>query len=103
VNVQSKEMLGGHSRVEAFHKVCGFKQIKWENGIESMKEIEWAKPSGVAGNDFVGKEGMCQVRVYSGRGSGQVRTKTDEGRGQRFGQRLARARVATDWIQRQGQ
>jgi len=45
----------------------------------------------------------CQVRVYSGRGSGQVRTKTDEGRGQRFGQRLARAGVATDWIQRQGQ
>jgi len=45
----------------------------------------------------------CQVQVYSGRGSGQVRTKTDEGRGQRFGQRLARAGVATDWIQRQGQ
>ena len=45
----------------------------------------------------------CQVRVYSGRGSGQVRTKTDEGRGQRFGQRLARAGVATDWIQQQGQ
>jgi len=29
--------------------------------------------------------------------------KTDEGRGQRFGQRLAQAGVATDWIQRQGQ
>jgi len=29
--------------------------------------------------------------------------KTDEGRGQRFGQRLARAGVATNWIQRQGQ
>ena len=28
--------------------------------------------------------------------------KTDEGRGQRFGQRLARAGVVTDWIQRQG-
>ena len=27
----------------------------------------------------------------------------DEGRGQRFGQRLAWAGVATDWIQRQGQ
>jgi len=45
----------------------------------------------------------CQVRVYSGRGSGQVRTKTDEGRGQRFGQRLVQDGVATDWIQRQGQ
>jgi len=29
--------------------------------------------------------------------------KTEEGRGQRFGQRLAQAGVATDWIQRQGQ
>jgi len=27
----------------------------------------------------------------------------DEGRGQRFGQRLAQAGVVTDWIQRQGQ
>jgi len=42
---------------------------------------------------------FCQVRVYSGKGSGQVWMKTDEGRGQRFGQRLARAGVATNWIQ----
>jgi len=41
--------------------VCGFKQIEWENGIESMKEIEWAKPSRAAGNDFVGKEGMMDL------------------------------------------
>jgi len=41
----------------------------------------------------------CQVQVYSGRGSGQVQTKTDEGRSQRFGQRLAWAGVVTDWIQ----
>jgi len=47
--------------------------------------------------------GACQVRVYSSRGSSQVQTKTDEGRGQRFGQRLAWAGVATDWIQQQGQ
>jgi len=26
----------------------------------------------------------CQVRVYSGRGSGQVRTEMDEGEGQRL-------------------
>jgi len=26
----------------------------------------------------------CQVQVYSGRGSGQVRTETDEGEGQRL-------------------
>jgi len=45
------------------------------------------------------KRGVCQVRVYSGRGSSQVQTKTDESRGQRFGQRLAQAGVATDWIQ----
>jgi len=49
------------------------------------------------------KQYLCQVRVYSGRGSSQVRMKTDKGRGQRFGQRLAQAGVATDWIQRQGQ
>jgi len=46
--------------------------------------------------------GRCQVQVYSGRGSSQVWMKTDKGRGQRFGQRLAQAVVATDWIQRQG-
>jgi len=45
----------------------------------------------------------CQVQVYSGRGSSQVQMKTDEGRGQSFGQRLAQAGVATDWIQQQGQ
>jgi len=35
----------------------------------------------------------CQVRVYSGRGSGQVRTKADEGEGQRAGQEISPARV----------
>ena len=37
--------------------------------------------------------GMCQVRVYSGRGSGQVRTKADEGREQRAGQEVSPAGV----------
>jgi len=32
----------------------------------------------------------CQVRVYSGRGSGQVRTKADEGGGQRLDKGLVR-------------
>jgi len=41
----------------------------------------------------------CQVRVYSGRGSGQVRTKANEGEGQRAGQGISPARVETDWIQ----
>jgi len=45
---------------------------------------------------------LCQVRVYSGRGSGQVRTKADEGEGQRAGQGISPAGVETDWIQRQG-
>jgi len=57
---------------------------------------------GSAGSEIPYSElevGDCQVRVYSGRGSSQVRMKTDEGRGQRFGQRLAWAGVATDWIQ----
>jgi len=36
---------------------------------------------------------MCQVRVYSGRGSGQVRTKVDEGREQRAGQGISPAGV----------
>jgi len=35
----------------------------------------------------------CQVRVYSGRGSGQVRTKTDEGQGQGAGQGVSPAGV----------
>jgi len=44
----------------------------------------------------------CQVRVYSSRGSGQVRMETDEGEGQRAGQGISLAGVETDWIQRQG-
>ena len=43
--------------------------------------------------------GHCQVRVYSGRGSGQVRTEMDEGEGQRAGQGISPAGVETDWIQ----
>jgi len=35
----------------------------------------------------------CQVRVYSGRGSGQVRTKADEGREQGAGQGVSPAGV----------
>jgi len=35
----------------------------------------------------------CQVRVYSGKGSGQVRTETDEGREQRAGQEVSPAGV----------
>ena len=38
-------------------------------------------------------DGDCQVRVYSGKGSGQVRTETDEGREQRAGQEVSPARV----------
>jgi len=36
---------------------------------------------------------ICQVQVYSGRGSSQVRTKTDEGGGQRAGQEISPAGV----------
>jgi len=36
---------------------------------------------------------VCQVRVYFGRGSGQVRTKADEGQGQGAGQEVSPARV----------
>jgi len=32
----------------------------------------------------------CQVWVYSGKGSGQVRTETDEGEGQRLDKGLVR-------------
>ena len=35
----------------------------------------------------------CQVRIYSGKGSGQVRTETDEGREQRAGQEVSPAEV----------
>jgi len=37
--------------------------------------------------------GECQVRVYSGRGSGQVRTKADKGQGQGAGQGVSPAGV----------
>jgi len=30
------------------------------------------------------EKGSCQVRVHSGRGSGQVQAETDEGEGQRL-------------------
>jgi len=36
---------------------------------------------------------FCQVRVYSGRGSGQVRMKADEGQEQRAGQEVSLAEV----------
>jgi len=36
---------------------------------------------------------LCQVRVYSGRESGQVWTKADEGREQRAGQEVSPAGV----------
>jgi len=36
---------------------------------------------------------ICQVRVYSGRGSGQVWTKLDKGREQRAGQEVSLAGV----------
>jgi len=35
----------------------------------------------------------CQVRVYSGRGSGQVQMKTDRGQGQGAGQEVSLAGV----------
>jgi len=38
-------------------------------------------------------QGICQVWVYSSKGSGQVRTETDEGRGQRAGQEISLAGV----------
>ena len=38
-------------------------------------------------------DSSCQVRVYSGRGSGQVWTKVDEGQGQGAGQEVSPARV----------
>jgi len=37
--------------------------------------------------------GNCQVRVYSGRGSSQVRTKADKGQGQGAGQGVSPAGV----------
>jgi len=36
---------------------------------------------------------MCQVWVYSGKGSGQVRTKADKGQGQGAGQGVSPAGV----------
>jgi len=47
----------------------------------------------VSSKDTILFVGHCQVRVYSGRGSGQVRTKTDKERGQRAGQEISPAGV----------
>jgi len=44
-------------------------------------------------NDPVMQEALCQVWVYSGRGAGQVQTKTDEGREQGAGQEVSPAGV----------
>jgi len=38
-------------------------------------------------------QASCQVRVYSGRGSSQVRMKADEGREQRAGKEVSLAGV----------
>ena len=89
------------------------KQIKHEDGFAISQNPfaargcelckENTKQSGVSRNSVL-KSGprTCQVRVYSSRGSGQVRTKADEGEGQRAGQGISPAGVETDWIQRQG-
>ena len=50
-------------------------------------QIHWSN------NDNRSFDYTCQVRVYSGRGSGQVRTKMDKGREQRAGQEVSPARV----------
>jgi len=36
---------------------------------------------------------VCQVQVYSGKGSSQVQMETDKGRGQRAGQEISPAGV----------
>jgi len=43
--------------------------------------------------EWVHADSCCQVQVYSGRGSGQVWTKVDEGQGQGAGQEVSLARV----------
>ena len=45
------------------------------------------------GNQYYNTNTTCQVRVYSGKGSGQVRTEMDEGQGQRAGQEISPAGV----------
>jgi len=57
--------------------------------MATMRECIGIHPSVPSINDHC----LCQVWVYSGRGSGQVQTKMDEGRGQRAGQEVSPAGV----------
>jgi len=77
---------------------CNYQQDNW---VDLLPLAEFAynnAPSATTGvSPFFANKGyhpnICQVRVYSGRGSGQVRTKTDEGREQRAGQEISPAGV----------
>jgi len=94
---------------------AGLTQITDRNGLSVLKfHLPWTKTSKAASkgesvqcaqqngpadpltaieNHFRINAVACQVWVYSGRGSGQVRTKADEGREQRAGQEVSPAGV----------
>ena len=84
-------------------KAPGGRRLAGEEALRAEKPWNWETELGerlrlvralnAAARRVSDAEGSCQVRVYSGRGSGQVRTKTDEGREQRAGQEVSPAGV----------
>ena len=81
------------TRVTRYHTITALSYTMWtciSQPTHATQQKEYVPA------ETVGDSGMwadCQVRVYSGRGSSQVRTKTDEGRGQRAGQEISPAGV----------
>ena len=68
----------GHCRLSSWSQcLCQFRRAEAEGGSRDVGYMDR----------------HCQVQVYSGRGSGQVRMKMDKGGGQRAGQEVSPAGV----------
>ena len=65
-----------------------------EREQEQERIVTGNEKGNILGNRTERQNGQrCQVRVYSGKGSGQVRMEMDEGREQRAGQEVSPAGV----------
>jgi len=65
----------------------------FDNRVIDYLVKQYKKKTGTDVSSNMRTMGKCQVRVYSGKGSGQVRTETDGGQGQRAGQEISPAGV----------
>jgi len=66
-------------------------ESQWQKGEVSKYWLKHSEPGLAQQNEL--ERGFCQVRVYSGKGSGQVRMEMDGGQGQRAGQEISPAGV----------